>query len=125
MALEVNTHVTRLRRFQPFHPDSGELIYEQSDPKEPGFETVALGHLDSIVEDPLINVIVLTGDAGHGKTSLCARLLERLGSTPMEAASLIRTQGDGSSAIATTRSGRRLRIIKDLSDVTVERGAAL
>lgn len=125
MALEVNTHVTRLRRFQPFHPDSAELVYEQSDPKEPGFETVALGHLDTIVEDPRIRIIVLTGDAGHGKTSLCARLLERLGSTPVEAASLIRGQGDGSGAIATTRSGRPLRILKDLSDVTVGRGAAL
>lgn len=125
MALEVNTHVTRLRRFQPFHPDSAELVYEQSDPKEPGFETVALGHLESIVEDPRIRIIVLTGDAGHGKTSLCARLLERLGSTPTEAASLIRAQGDGSGAIAATRSGRPLRILKDLSDVTVERGAEL
>ncbi len=30
MALEVNTHVSRLRRFQPFQPDSAELIYEQT-----------------------------------------------------------------------------------------------
>lgn len=125
MALEINTHVARLRRFQPFHPDSAELIYEQSDPKEAGFETVALGHIEAVVEDPTIRLIVLTGDAGHGKTSLCARLLERLGSSPVEAAALIRSRGDGSAPLATTRSGRPLRILKDLSDVTVEPGASL
>lgn len=125
MAVEINSHVTRLRRFQPFQPDSAELIYEQSDPREPGFEMVALNHLTSVVERPEVGLVVLTGDAGHGKTSLCARLLERLGAEPLAAASLIRDRGDGSKAISTTSTGRPLRILKDLSDVDVEPGASL
>ena len=125
MALEVNSHVSRLRRFQPFQPDSAELIYEQSDPREPGYEMVALGHLETVAEDPSVRLIVLTGDAGHGKTSLCARLLERFGADPLEAAELIRRHGGGVEPLASTRSGRPLRILKDLSDVRVDRGAAL
>jgi hypothetical protein len=125
MTAEINSHVTRLRRFQPFQPDSAELIYEQSDPREPGFEMVALDHLATVVEQAGVRVVVLTGDAGHGKTSLCARLLERLGADALQAADLLRDLGDGAKATATTRTGQPLRILKDLSDVTVERGTAL
>lgn len=125
MALETNGHVSRLRRFQPFHPDSAELIYEQSDHSEPGFETRALAYLTELVEDPSVRLIVLTGDAGHGKTSLCARLIEVLGNTPSEAAERLRDKGDASEDIAVTRNGRSLRILKDLSDVDVTRGAEL
>ena len=125
MAAETNSHVTRLRRFQPFQPDSAELIYEQSDPREPGFELLALDHLATIVEDDQVRVVVLTGDAGHGKTSLCARLLERLGTDALQAAELLRTLGHGATAVTQTLGGRPLRILKDLSDIRDERGTPL
>jgi hypothetical protein len=125
MGLETNQHVRRLRRFQPFQPDSAELIFEQSDPKEKGFGTRALRYLESLVEDRTVKLIVLTGDAGHGKTSLCARLLERLGMDVDAAADAIKNRGTGTEPLSSTQSGRDLWILKDLSDVTVERAAAL
>lgn len=125
MALEVNPHVKRLRRFQPFQPDSAELVYEQSDPREKRYETVALGYLALLVEEPGVKMIVLTGDAGHGKTSLCAKLLERFGMDADTAAEAIRAQGDGAGPVTTSESGRPLWLLKDLSDITVDRAAAL
>ena len=125
MALEVNSHVSRLRRFQPFHPDSSELIFEQSDTSEPGFETVALQHLLGVIDDDAVRLVVLTGDAGHGKTTLCARVLEQLGLDPAGAKELIKSRGDGREPIATTRGGRPLRVVKDLSDLDVAEGGQL
>jgi hypothetical protein len=72
MALEKNNHVARLLRYQPFQPDAAALVYENSGDRERGYDTVVLKYLADAVEDPSIHLIVLTGDAGHGKTSLCA-----------------------------------------------------
>ena len=104
MALEVNPHVKRLRQFQPFQPDSAELVYEQSDPREKRYETVALGYLALLVEEPGVKMIVLTGDAGHGKTSLCAKLLERFGM-------------DADTAAEAIRDTANMHVIEDLVDV--------
>lgn len=123
MALEVNGHVSRLRRFQPFQPDSAELIYEQTDPAEPSFVVATLGYLSQLIEKPEARLIVLTGDAGHGKTSLCARLLERLGRTPVEAAEALRQLGDASAAVARTRSGRPLTLLVDLSALETDQAS--
>lgn len=115
MALEINRHVSRLRRFQPFQPDSAELVYELTDPKEPFFEAAALKYLAELIEQPEIKLVVLTGDAGHGKTSLCARLLERLGRSPDDAADAIRKLGNASQPLAQTNCGRSLLLLTDLS----------
>src|SRR5690349_12933280 len=93
MALEVNQHVARLRGFQPFQTDSAELVYEHTDPTERHFETASLNFLADLVERPEVRLVVLTGDAGHGKTSICARLLERLGRGPEDALGAIRELG--------------------------------
>ena len=120
MALEINQHVARLRRFQPFQTDSAELVYEHTDPNEPHFETATLPFLVELIERSTVRLVVLTGDAGHGKTSLCARLLERLGHEPEEALRMIRELGTATGPIATTRTGRELRLLTDLSELSPE-----
>lgn len=125
MALEVNIHVSRLRRFQPFQPDSAELIYEQTDPNEPSFRVATLSYLEQLIEMPETRLVVLTGDAGHGKTSLCARLLEALGRTPAEAAEAVRLLGDASAAAAYTKAGRPLSLLVDLSALDTDPASAL
>ncbi|GEL96332.1 ATP-binding protein [Cellulomonas composti] len=125
MSLEVNGHVSRLRRFQPFQPDSAELIYEQTDPTEQSFRVSTLSYLEELIERPQTRLIVLTGDAGHGKTSLCARLLEQLGRTPLGAADAIRDLGDASAPVAQTKAGRPLSLLVDLSALETDPASAL
>lgn len=125
MALEVNPHVGRLRRFQPFQTDSAELVYEHTNPNDRHFEAAALSFLSELIEQPGVRLIVLTGDAGHGKTSLCARLLERLGQEPGEALQAIRGLGTAMKPVATTVGGRDLRLLTDLSELPRESAAPL
>lgn len=125
MALETNQHVERLRRFQPFQQDSAELIFEHADPNEKQYDMAALAYLETAIGAPATRLIVLTGDAGHGKTSLCAQLLQRLGRTPVESAEAIRAFGDASQPIANTTSGRPIWLRSDLSDGSVDDATAL
>jgi hypothetical protein len=125
VALEVNPQVERLHRYQPFHANSADLVHEQAGLGESSFPTVALSFVAEAIEQPRTLLVVLTGDAGHGKTHLCARLLEHLGLEPSEALAAILERADGAAAITTTRSGRPLRIVKDLSDVSDDRSPGL
>lgn len=126
MGLKTNSHVEKLRRFQPFHADSAELVHEQADHSDPGYDTVALAHVLEVIDRAEVRVVVLTGDAGHGKTHLCSRILHRCGLDERGAHEVLLTQADGSNSVATTPTCHRpLRIIKDLSEVTVERAASL
>ncbi len=74
---------------------------------------------------PATRLIVLTGDAGHGKTSLCARLLEELGRSPVQAADAVRSLGDASAPAAHTKSGRPLSLMVDLSGLETDPASAL
>jgi hypothetical protein len=121
VSLNVNPHVERLRRFQPFHADSADLVHEQADHSDTGYRSVALDRLLETIEDPDVQVIVLTGDAGHGKTHLCSGILRECGFDPEEAKSILLTQADGQTRLARTpKRGRPIRMIKDLSELTVE-----
>ena len=93
MALEVNGLVVRMHRYQPFDADSADLVFErQTDHNQPTFPVVTRDYLLSLVEQPTTRTIVLTGDAGHGKTSLCATLLEDLGASKLDAAAAVETR---------------------------------
>lgn len=125
MALEVNTHVGRLHRYQPFDADSADLVFErQTDHNQPTFRVVTRDYLLMAVELPATRTVVLTGDAGHGKTSLCASLLEDLGATKGEAATAVERAGkDGREPVGHTNSGRPIFMLKDLSDFSPSVGA--
>ncbi|MFG3519970.1 hypothetical protein ACGF5S_06880 [Nocardia nova] len=132
MSLEVNRHVERIRRYQPFDADAPELIYErQTDYSRSLFAVATLDYLQKVIERPAMRTIVLTGDAGHGKTSLCASLLTelRMAAEGITAEAARKTafhdlsDADARSPIDRTRSGRPLYIVGDLSELSVPRGA--
>ncbi|MFC9482788.1 P-loop NTPase family protein [Streptomyces griseus] len=131
MPLEVNKHVQRIRRYQPFDVDASEAIYEQADRTQSPYPVVTLEYLVSAIEQPTVKTIVLTGDAGHGKTSLCANLLAELrmgGETvPSDVRRAVFSEllkdGDAGRPVALTRSGRPLYILRDLSELSLQAGA--
>lgn len=125
MALEVNGLVVRMHRFQPFDADSADLVFErQTDHNQPTFRVVTRDYLLSVVERPTTRTVVLTGDAGHGKTSLCASLLEDLGASKVDAAASVERAGKyGHDPVGETRAGRPIFMLKDLSDFSASLGA--
>jgi len=125
MALEVNGHVVRMHRYQPFDADSADLVFErQTDHNQPTFRVATRDYLLGVVELAQTKTVVLTGDAGHGKTSLCAGLLEDLGASKLDAAAAVDRAGKhGREPVGTTPSGRPIYMLKDLSDFDATLGA--
>ncbi|WP_410664410.1 hypothetical protein [Amycolatopsis sp. lyj-84] len=120
MRFEVNGHVERMGRFQPFNAKSADSVYEQGDPTERSFTTAAFQHVLNIVDEPSVRIVVLTGDAGHGKTHLCALLLQKCGLESREAHRLIQNEAMGDRDLTLTPVSKRpLRIVKDLSDIEI------
>jgi hypothetical protein len=115
-----NTHVERLNRYLPFSP-SHDQIYEeyQKSADSMDLDTVALRYVENAVTAGA-GIILLTGDAGHGKTHLCRRLIQSaLGYDQSEARTIINTLCDGSAALGhrdDSEGAPRLRIHKDFSE---------
>jgi len=128
MPKNVNKHVLRLNRFLPFSP-SHDQIYEEYQKSEDSLnlETRALDYARR-ASDRDADLIILTGDAGHGKTHLCRRLLElKLGYSEDEARELINGKCDGASVIPHKNgeaAGRGLRVFKDFSELPIDSAAA-
>ena len=128
MPNEVNRHVSRLNEYLPLDAGASALFQEYVDPGDhPSLPTRALAYLKDVVSNGFgdLRLLVLTGDAGHGKTHLCAKLLESLGYTPLEAREALTIKCDGSHDLAELSAGRSLRIVKDLSEFPVEQGAGI
>jgi hypothetical protein len=121
MAYEVNAHVVRLNGYLPFDADFNSLFQEYVDPeRHVSLPTRARDFLADALSSPKLRMIVLTGDAGHGKTHLCAKLLEYVGFNPADAKVALEERCDGVNVLATTSSGAALKIIKDLSEYPVD-----
>jgi len=117
----INKHVERLHRYLPFSP-SHDQIYEEYQSSSDSLElnTKAFEYLKDAVNRGA-KLIILTGDAGHGKTHLCRRLLEsNFNYTQEEARKVINTKCDGSEDIIGHEDQKPLRIYKDFSEMTVE-----
>nr|MDT0524496.1 hypothetical protein [Streptomyces sp. DSM 41633] len=98
-------------------------IYEEN--RHPGdsleIETRALTYLKDVLNEGA-GLVILTGDAGHGKTHLCSRLIrDHLGYDPEAAREAIRERCDGRMLEPAPPQGdrRRLRIFKDFSELTL------
>lgn len=121
MELKINSHVSRLNRYLPFSA-SHDQIYEEYQSDEDGLnlETKALSFTIEAVRSKA-SCIVLTGDAGHGKTHLCRRLLvDYLEYDQSTSRTLLRTSCDGEHLIshpASPKTHQSLRIHKDFSEI--------
>jgi hypothetical protein len=119
-----NSHVDRLNRFLPFSPSHDQIFEEfQKSGDSLDLDTRALSYTMDAIRDGA-RLIVLTGDAGHGKTHLCRRILqELLGYDENEARVLINEQCDGRHVIRlrdVVSGSPALRVFKDFSELPVE-----
>lgn len=128
MARKVNVHVERLQRYLPFSPAFDQIYEEYQDSEHSlNLETKALKYLRNAAQRGA-RLIILTGDAGHGKTHLCRRLIqEHLGYDEDAARRILNEECQGVTLIAA--SGERpgttpLRIYKDFSELTIPVAAA-
>jgi hypothetical protein len=126
MPKRVNSHVSRLSRYLPFHPDHSQLYEEHADPGHMrSIRTKACNSVVQAVKDGKHRLIVLTGNAGHGKTHLCRRVLEEtLAVSPEKAHELISSHGKGQRSVG-GQGARELFVVTDLSELTEEAGAEL
>ncbi|MEW9921830.1 hypothetical protein AB2B41_19660 [Marimonas sp. MJW-29] len=124
-----NPHVYRMARFLPFDP-SHDQIYEEYQVAGDtlNLDTVAYNYVLEAANTGA-HVIVLTGDAGHGKTHLCRRIIESfLGYGEEEARKLINEACDGRQVIYAKEgvsANLGLRIFKDFSEFSPEIAANL
>ena len=117
----INQHVSRLAMYQPFDTQFAQLYAEYVDTQKSNeLSTSALGFVASVVDEPLTRMIVLTGDAGHGKTHLCGQLIARHAGTDIVIRTVLAENCTGKTPVANLPSGRPLRVIKDLSEMTPE-----
>lgn len=120
MGKTVSKHVSRMGQYLPFSPNHDQ-IYEEYQRSEDALnlETLALEYIKKMAGSDA-QVIVLTGDAGHGKTHLCRRLLEvHLGYSENEARLLLNEKCNGAETIEHADGGGRfkpLRVFKDFSE---------
>lgn len=134
MANKINKTVESLHGFLPFDPTHEQIYEEYRDGEEHregeeslDLETSALSYLlEALQSQP--RLLVLTGDAGHGKTHLCRRLLEvHLGYDRDRARELLAHRCRGqqlNGAPGTDKEGMfPLQIYKDLSELSVDAGA--
>ncbi|MGC2856859.1 hypothetical protein ACM64Y_15410 [Novispirillum sp. DQ9] len=121
MANKVNKHVERMLRYLPLSA-AHDQIYEEYQKSEDSLnlETQAFRYLLGAVRSGA-NLVILTGDAGHGKTHLCRRLIEEyLGYDQDEARQLINLECDGRHILRHLAANvRPLRIHKDFSEMEV------
>lgn len=118
-----NLHVARLNRYLPFSP-SHDQIYEEYQQSEDSLKlpTCAIDYALDVVNQGA-KLLVLTGDAGHGKTHICRRMLEEhLGYTQDQARTRLNNQCNGDHVILHSENRgdvRGLRIFKDFSELPV------
>jgi hypothetical protein len=121
MSVNTNSHVVRLHRFLPFSA-AHDQIYEEYQTGEDNLdlETVAISYAANAIRSGA-RCVILTGDAGHGKTHMCRRLLEGelLGYSSDKARRYLQESCDGSVVIPPEdgSSSPILRIHKDLSEI--------
>ncbi|UES52174.1 ATP-binding protein [Roseibium aggregatum] len=124
-----NPHVYRMARFLPFDPSHDQIYEEYQVAKDSlNLDTVAYHYVLDAAKSGA-HVIVLTGDAGHGKTHLCRRVIESLlDYNEEEARKLIIEASDGRQIIKAkdgTSGAGALRIFKDFSEFAPELAASL
>ena len=124
-----NPHVYRMARFLPFDPSHDQIYEEYQTPNDSlNLDTVAFSYVLEAAKSGA-DVIVLTGDAGHGKTHLCRRIIQALlGYDEDEARKLINEHCDGRTIIEAkvgASPARNMRVFKDFSEFAPDIAADL
>lgn len=124
----INSHVERLNRYLPFSA-AHEQIYEEYQTGEDSLDlpTVALEYAKRAISGGA-RCVVLTGDAGHGKTHLCRRLIEHvLGYDIPKSRELLKSCCNADQVIehASNPGNPTLRIHKDFSELDPLKAAEL
>lgn len=123
-----NSHVVRLHRFLPFSA-AHDQIYEEYQTGEDNLDldTVALRYAAAAIKAGA-RCVIFTGDAGHGKTHMCRRLIEDglLKHSSDVARRFLLESCDASTPIppAFEVDSVPLRIHKDLSEIQPPSNAA-
>jgi hypothetical protein len=120
MNITVNSVVDKMNGYLPFDSNHSSIYEEyQTSGDTIDIQTLALSYLANLYEG-IASVVILTGDAGHGKTYLCRKFLQELGYTEDEARRLILGSCDGSSFIENqaNKQKRPVKIFKDLSELS-------
>lgn len=118
MGFNVNNHVDRLLKFLPFGPSISEIIAElTSEAQKLDIKTKAIDFvIDVLKKKP--KLIILTGNAGHGKTYICQKILtDYLNLDRNEALKEIQKSSLASEGIHNTESNVSVRIYKDFSEI--------
>ena len=124
MAFATNQHVERLSQYQPFDANFSQLFAEYVDTRQSDqISTNALSFVERLVDLPNCRLVILTGDAGHGKTHLCGQLIRAKSSDVSDVRTVLHACADGTSPVAELGPERFLHIVKDLSELDPEVGA--
>lgn len=122
---QVNRTVADLSRYLPFDAAAGNLYEEHIHTNQRlEFDTVALKFIKDLIRDDAVTMVVLTGNAGHGKTHLCRRLISESGAKPTDAMAAMSGDLVGEVPIELPGLARQVRILKDLSEIEPAESAA-
>ena len=121
--MKINRTVSRLHGYIPFNPSHAEIYEEHQHESFVHADTAAevwLAERLKAGEQPT-SLVILTGDAGHGKTHLVRHLLKRLGA-PGNLTELLQSQCKGQRLVVGEHT---LAIHKDLSEMDPTEAAVL
>lgn len=116
--------VKQLRQYLPLDAGADRLYEEHVDGDERlWYETKSLGFIQNLLGQHTRSVIVLTGNAGHGKTHMCRRILKDAAATDDV---MLRLGKDrtGVEDWTTATASMPLRVVKDLSEINPPEAAA-
>ena len=123
------THIDYMRSFVPFKADFKDIVTELQDDPGLAIETKALETVKYLCSSGK-GLIILTGNAGHGKTFICREILFDFLSKNRESeedvSEVIAKLRDGAiGEEGITAEGKTLIIHKDLSDIGIKTAAGL
>jgi hypothetical protein len=118
MEFNVNNHVDRLHKFLPFGPSISEIIAElTSEAQKLDIKTKAIDFvIDVLKKKP--KLVILTGNAGHGKTYICQKILtDYLNLDRIEALKEIQKNSLAGKGIQNAEGHLSVKIYKDFSEI--------
>jgi hypothetical protein len=116
--------VKQLLRLLPLDANAKDLFEEHIEgPQRIAYETTTFGYLRRLLARDTRTVIVLTGNAGHGKTHMCRRLLEQ-DHDPDTVMDRLQQDKEGRSPWDISGIALPIRVVKDLSEIEPPEHAA-